>query len=224
MLIKKKLRRTAVQTSYQTKKTEVANQITQMRLSGYSVADISAKYDVPPRVVERFCQTQLKEIMPEFQNHEYQRMLRLGQLDALMKPRMDEALDEGDHRAHDMVLKTMAQIIQLSGISDGMQRDIMKMNGVIRHEHEHSGHLQVNHEIGEKASEALALFKARSDDDRQASLPKNTHNEKTAARNLIDRQLKALPKSPPKDLEDIVDAELVEEPASNHVVDSRKIT
>ena len=209
MLIKKRLRRTHAQTSYQTKKQQVSKEITKMRLAGYSTSDIAAKYDIPPKVVERFCQTHLRELMPEFDDKEYQRMLRLGQLDALLQPKMEAALETGDHRAHDLALKTIAQIVQVSGISDAMTREMLKAGGVIRHEH--SGSVQLTHEIGAKAQEALANFKALSADDRKASLPRNTHSEKTTARELIDRQLRALPKAPPPEMLDIVDAELVED-------------
>ena len=209
MLIKKRLRRTQSLTSYQTKKQQVAKEITKMRLAGYTVADISAKYDIPPKVVERFCQTHLRELMPEFNDKEYQRMLRLGQLDQLLQPKIEAALETGDHRSHELALKTLAQIIQVSGISDAMIREELKVNGVIRHEH--SGSVQLTHEIGAKAQEALATFKALSAEDRKASLPRNTHTEKTTARELIDRQIRALPKAPPPDMLDIVDAELVED-------------
>ena len=194
MKVRKRLRRIQSQTSYQTKKQQVATEITKMRLEGYSVADIANKYDIPPRVVERFCQSHLRELMPEFNDKEYQRLLRLGQLESLLKPKIEQAIETGDNKAHDLALRTIAQIVQVSGISEAMMKEMLKEGGVITHQHNHTGSVQLTHEIGQKATEALEMFKAKTKEDRELSVAPNTHKERTPARDIVDRQLRALPK------------------------------
>lgn len=206
MQIRKRLRRSVEQSPFALKKDQMGGMMFEMRRKGHSVQEISERYDIPPKVVSRLITEHAKENNPDFGDKEFARILVSSMLEDMIAHQRPLALEEGDQRAYDLLLKTVKEYADTMGVDNAILRQELQEQGVIRHEHSGQIGVGVTYELGQGAAEQLAMFNARRTGE-EIEIAENTHVENSNARLYIDEQLDALPQLEEKvvDIEELID-------------------